>query len=205
MLASITPLGERGRNRRWPVTVAFYLVGSAAGGAVLGAVAGSAGVLLGRVARPSPTVVLVVMGASAAAALAVDTRPSRPVPSIRRQVNEDWLRQYRSWVYGMGFGLQLGAGVATVVTSAATYLVVVAAGAATTTAGLAAGVLVGTAYGLGRALPILMTARVTTFTQLRALHHRLSSWQPGARRLTLATELLVALVAVARAVTVVAR
>ena len=43
MLGSITPLGERGRGSRWGVTVAAYLVGSAAGGAALGASLGTLG------------------------------------------------------------------------------------------------------------------------------------------------------------------
>ncbi len=199
MLASITPLGERGRHRRWAVTVAFYLVGSAAGGAALGTVAALAGTVLRRAIHPSGTVILLVVGAAAAAAILIDTRRSGPVPSIRRQVNEDWLRQYRSWVYGIGFGLQLGAGVATVVTSASTYLVfVVAMGAPTVWLAIA----IGTVYGLARALPVLLTARVSTFAQLGHLHQRLSSLQPSARRLTLATELIVAVVAAGRAVAV---
>lgn len=43
------------------------------------------------------------------------------LPTTRRQVNEQWMHAYRGWVYGIGYGLQLGAGVATVVTSAAVY------------------------------------------------------------------------------------
>ena len=43
MLGSITPLGERGRGSRWGVTVSAYLVGSAAGGAALGATLGTLG------------------------------------------------------------------------------------------------------------------------------------------------------------------
>ena len=34
-----------------------------------------------------------------------------------------WLGRYRSWVYGLGFGVQLGAGVTTVVVSSAVYVV----------------------------------------------------------------------------------
>ena len=45
----------------------------------------------------------------------------------RRQVNEDWLVAYRSWVYGAGFGLQLGAAVATVVNTALVPLFMLAA------------------------------------------------------------------------------
>jgi len=40
MLGSITPLGERGRGSRWGVTVSAYLMGSAVGGAALGAMLG---------------------------------------------------------------------------------------------------------------------------------------------------------------------
>jgi len=47
MLASINPLGERARNRRWSLTVTAYLVGSVLGGAVMGALLGLVGALLG--------------------------------------------------------------------------------------------------------------------------------------------------------------
>src|SRR5205085_10612398 len=46
MLASITPLGERSRGRRWGSTIAIYLLGSLAGGVAIGALAGLAGALL---------------------------------------------------------------------------------------------------------------------------------------------------------------
>ena len=46
MMGSITPLGERGRGRRWGPTVGAYLVGSALGGAAAGAAAGFVGGLL---------------------------------------------------------------------------------------------------------------------------------------------------------------
>ena len=49
------------------------------------------------------------------------------VPGPRRQVNERWLDEYRGWVYGLGFGAQLGLGVTTIVTSAATYVALFAA------------------------------------------------------------------------------
>ena len=46
-------------------------------------------------------------------------------PIHRRQVNERWLDQYRSWVYGSGFGWQIGNGLSTYITTAAVYLMVV--------------------------------------------------------------------------------
>jgi hypothetical protein len=196
MLASITPLGERGRHRRWGVTVAFYLLGSTAGGAALGGTAGLMGLLARRAIHPSAMVALLAVAVAALGALAIDARQTGRVPSIRRQVNEDWLRQYRSWVYGLGFGLQLGVGVATVVTSASIYLVIVVALCAPNV-GLA--VAIGAAFGVVRALPVLLTARVKTFAQLGRLHQWLASLQPGARRLTLATELVAAVAATSAA------
>ena len=198
MLASITPLGERGRNQRWPVTVGFYLLGSLVGGAALGTAAGLAGSALRRVAHLSDTATLLVVALAALGALLLDLSRSGRIPSLRRQVNEDWLVAYRNWVYAMGFGLQLGAGVATVVTTASTYLVVVAALAPQS---LGPAVAIGCTYGLARALPILFTARVATFPQLAQLHQRMSSWLGSARRLTLATELAVAVVATGAALT----
>jgi hypothetical protein len=198
MLASITPLGERGRNRKWSVTVAFYLVGSVLGGTLLGTGAGIVGSFLRSAVRPSGALTLLVIGASALAALVIDSRRAA-VPSLRRQVNEDWLRQYRSWVYGVGFGVQLGAGLATIVTSAATYLLVVVA---LLSPSLWLAVALGTLYGSARALPVLLTARVTNFAQLGDLHRRLSSLRPRARRLALLTELAVAVAATGGAVAV---
>ena len=43
MLSSITPLGERSRNQRYAVAVAWYVLGSIAGGATLGLLFGSLG------------------------------------------------------------------------------------------------------------------------------------------------------------------
>ena len=45
-------------------------------------------------------------------------------PFLRRQVNEDWLTNYRPWVYGGGFGWQIGAGVTTYVMTAAVPLMI---------------------------------------------------------------------------------
>src|SRR5690349_5322358 len=114
MLTSINPLGQRGRGHRWGTTVALFTVASVVGGLTTGAVLGALG---------SWVSVPAWIGAIAcAAAVLLDlTR----VPSLRRQVDEDWLTRYRMWVYATGFGWQLGTGVVTIVTSAATYAMLV--------------------------------------------------------------------------------
>jgi hypothetical protein len=100
MLTSITPLGERGRGNRYAVTLTAYVLGCLLGGATTGVAARRVGSLL-------PTLPVLVLAGSAclAAALADD---ARRLPIGRRQVDEDWLTRYRGWVYGLGFGYQLG-------------------------------------------------------------------------------------------------
>src|SRR4051794_9408224 len=141
MLASITPLGERGRRRRWGTTVTAHVVAAALGGAAVGALAGAIGsLLLGDVSWDGRLAVRAVLRAGG---LGLDLLGK--VPGPRRQVDESWLARYRGWVYGAGFGFQLGAGVVTIVSASAVYVVV---GAAMATASPAAGAAVGAAAGL---------------------------------------------------------
>ena len=164
MLSSIHPLGERGRNNRWGLTVAAHVVGSWAGGAAVFTLAAGLGLLL-------PDDAVWAAAAVAAVAAAVELRSGR-VPGPRRQVNEDWLHRYRGWVYGVGFGFQLGAGLMTIVTTTAVYVALALTALAHD---LTAGVLVGSVYGLARSLPLLAAGRVHTGQQLAALHARLRS------------------------------
>ena len=89
------------------------------------------------------------------------------LPHHRRQVDEQWLDQYRGWVYGLGFGVQIGNGLATYIMTAAVYLVVVLAGlTGEPLVALGLGVL----FGLTRGLAILLGVRLTTPDRLRAFH-----------------------------------
>jgi hypothetical protein len=167
MLASITPLGERGRQSTWWVTVSAFLIGSGVTGALVGALAGGAGaVLVPASVGAQPR--LAALAISALAALALDARGAVPGPV--RQVNERWLDEYRGWVYGLGYGAQLGAGVLTVVTSAATYVALVAA---LISGGAGRGAAIVGLYGLIRGLTPLAAARVRSPGQLVALHRAL--------------------------------
>lgn len=178
MLSSIHPLGERSRHNRWGLTVAAHVLGSWVGGVTVFSGAAALGLLLPDVAA------LAVVVTVAAAALELRGR----IPGPRRQVNEDWLQMYRGWVYGFGFGFQLGAGLLTIVTTAATYLAL----ALTALAGsLWAGVVVGSVFGWARALPLLLARRVDRPERLRALHARVAASSGPVRRAT--TAALVAL------------
>jgi hypothetical protein len=188
MLGSITPLGERGRQARWAVTTGAYLLGSAAAGTAIGALAG----LVGAAAAGglSTAARLGILAAAALVGAAIDSgRTPLRLPTVRRQVDDAWMREYRGWVYGLGFGLQLGLGVATIVTSATVYLTVLAAFLA---GGPGGGALVGLVFGAARALPVLAVRHVRTPRQLGAVEARLRRLEPPARRLALGAQLALA-------------
>ncbi len=192
MLASITPLGERGRQARWAITMAAFVIGSVAAGCGAGALAGT----MGAVVLPSSFGTrqrLAILALVALVALAVDGGPFA-VPGPRRQVNERWLDEYRGWVYGVGFGAQLGLGVSTVVSSAATYLMLIAA---LLTGSVSGGVLIAGCFGAVRGLTLLAGAHVRTPGQLLVLHARLRRWRAPAERLGLVTLTAILALAVA--------
>ena len=124
MLSTITPIGERGRNHRYASTAAWFVLGAVLGGATLGVGAAVLAAGVGLLDL-SGTSALGVAAALAAVTIASDLNLGGfRLPSHTRQVNECWLDQFRSWVYGGGFGWQIGVGLATYVTTAAVYLMI---------------------------------------------------------------------------------
>lgn len=193
MLASINPLGERARNQRWGVTYAWYLVGSLAGGAALGALAGLAGAGLAALVYPAPRVIAAAVAAACITALALELHVAHlRMPTLRRQVNEDWIGHYRGWVYGLGFGFQLGLAVVTVVTTASVYLTIVLA---FLTRSLWGGLVVGAAFGLARALPLLAVVGARAPEQLRQAMRRATNQDRLAHWAMLAVVLVVGVAA----------
>lgn len=177
MLASITPLGERGRGSRWSLTVIAFASAATIAGAALGALLGAAGSMI-RSLGAGYDGRLAALAAVLAAAAALDTRAAA-IPGPRRQVNERWLDEYRGWVYGAAYGSQLGVGVSTVVTSAATYVALAAALLSATA--VEGAVVVGT-YGAIRGLTPVIGARVRAPGALFAVHRALERWREPARR-----------------------
>jgi hypothetical protein len=192
MLSQLNPLAERSRGQRYVVTATWFVIGALAGGATLGA-----GMLVLALAVEALGVGAgVAAGAAAIAALigaASDGRvlPWSP-PFNRRQVNEDWLPRYRGWLYGVGFGWQIGTGVATYVMTAAVF-VMIALGALTASPWVA--LAVGLTFALARGLAVLATARLSTFDALAAFHRRFHALGPIVQRAVIVTQVAVALVA----------
>ncbi len=179
MLSSITPLGERGRGSIWGVTVACFAAASTVAGAALGWLLGALGSLV--LDDVSGDARLIVLAIAVAIGLALDLGlGGLRLPTPRRQVNENWLGAYRGWVYGAGFGFQLGLGAVTVVTTSAVYLTLLAALLA---ADPAAGAMIGAAFGLIRGMAILPAWRVRTPERLLGFNARVESLAAVARRL----------------------
>ncbi len=184
MLSTITPLAERAKGHRYAVTCTWFVVGAVVGGLALGTAVAVSAAVVDAVAWTPATGAAVGLAASLIA-LASDTGlVGVRVPVHYRQVNERWLDAYRPWVYGAGFGFQIGSGVATYITTAAVYLVVVL-GALTGDPLVA--LAVGGAFGLVRGLAVTLTRRVTTPTGLLAFHREFGALLPWAERAVLAT------------------
>ena len=123
MLSTITPMAERSRGRRWGLTATWFVLGAVLGGATLGLLAVLGAVVVGAVGLSS-TVALGVAAVLALVAAGMDLGIGTEMPHHRRQVDEVWLDQYRSWVYGLGFGWQIGSGLSTYIMTAAVYLTI---------------------------------------------------------------------------------
>ena len=180
MLSSITPFGERARGHRYAVTAGWFVLGATIGGATLGATAAglsavAAAVGLGR----HPAVASSIAAAVAAGTAGVDAGLFGEVlPLLRRQVNDAWLARYRPWVYGAGFGWQIGVGVATYLMTAGVFLLLALA---VLSASPLAALTVGAGFGLARGLTVFLTAAAPTPARLRRLHALLDSIGPTVR------------------------
>lgn len=189
MLASITPLGERSRRSSWTVTTAMHTFGSLVGGAAVGALAG----LLGWLAVEGVSIRARVAMLAAALTAGLLLELSRGgLPGPRRQVDERWLDRYRGWVYGLGYGAQLGTGLVTVIVSSAVYVVPLAA---FLTARPLAGALIGGVAGGLRGVTVFAASGVTTPARLVAFHARMGNMERPVRTVALLVELALAGVA----------
>jgi MFS family permease len=192
MLSSITPVAEQGRGHRFGSTARWFVAGAVVGGAMLGGVMAALAEAVRWLALPGAAVVGVALVVAAATALSDSGVAGRRLPFHRRQVNERWLDQYRSWVYGAGFGWQIGSGLATYIVTAGVYLMIVL-GALSGDPWAALGL--GTLFGLVRGLAVFASRNVHDPISLRSLHLRLARLEPVSVAVTVATQVAAAVVA----------
>jgi len=196
MLSQLTPVGEASRGYRYRTTAAWFIAGAVVGGAMLGGVMAAFAAAVAAV-DVGATALLGTAAGLAVVAAAVDSGVlGFAPPFFKRQVNEYWLGRYRAWVYGSGFGWQIGSGVTTYIMTAAVFLAV-ALGALT--AGPLAALAIGITFGLVRGVAVLLTARVHSTAELFALHRRFDALTEPVRRAVIGVQLAVAVVAVGAA------
>lgn len=176
--AQIHPLGERSRGNVWGVTMAAFTIGSMMAGAALTSGLG----LVGGVLIDFGDSAMWIAGVLAVVAGALDLSPLKPW-TPRRQVNENWIGRYRGWVYGAGFGLQLGLGFAVFVMSWGYWAMLAIAFAS---GSAAVGALLGATFGVGRGLLLLLSRRSTTTERLHSFHRTMMRYKTVVFRATAA-------------------
>src|SRR5262245_19601562 len=192
MLSQITPMGEASRGYRYRTTAGGYVIVAVAGGASLGIALGLLAVVV-RALNASPATLLIAAAIAALVGAVVDSGVlGFGPPFFLRQVNELWLGKYRAWLYGTGFGWQIGAGVVTYIMTAAVF-VTIALGALT--AGPVAALVVGVTFGLVRGLAVYLTRRVRSTADLYELHRRFDASGEPVRRVVIGVQVAVGVVA----------
>lgn len=178
MLSSLTPMTESGRGNRFAITATWFMVGGVLGGLSLGALAAGGAAALGALGLELSSrlaigaVVAILTAAVDLGLLGID------LPIFKRQVNDAWLRRYRSWVYGAGFGWQIGFGVATYIMTAGVLLTIALA---VLTADVAQALVIGAVFGLVRGSAVLIGRSATTPAALGRVHQRLDAAGPASR------------------------
>lgn len=178
MLSSLTPMTESGRGNRFGVTAAWFVLGGIVGGLSLGLLAAGGAAVVAAIGIDLTT--RLAIGAFAAlATAAIDLGLlGIDLPIFKRQVNDAWLRRYRSWVYGAGFGWQIGFGVATYIMTAGVLLTIALS---VLTASVAQALAIGTVFGLVRGSAVLIGRSATTPAALGRVHQRLEAAAPASR------------------------
>ena len=190
MLSTLTPLSERSRGKGYFGIVSWYILGAGLGGALLGLVMAAVGSFV-ALFDPSNTVQLTI-GFLACLICIISDSPSigLTLPKHTRQVNEDWIDLYRRWISASGFGLQIGFGFATYITTSGVYLF------ALLTILLARpfdAFFIGTGFGFVRGISILFGVGIDTPKSLAGFHKKFDHLGELAQRLTLVTMVFVAI------------
>ena len=149
---TIGPTGHTGGRRITAAACATFLPGAIAGGLLtFGSLAWLGQLLHGAGGRAA----YVVAAAIALTAAALEVRGTRIVPQIRRQLPEHWRRVMPMPVAAALYGVLLGVGFTTFVLSFGVWAL---AGVSLAIGDPALGLLLGAAFGIGRAIPIVVLA-----------------------------------------------
>lgn len=152
MIETIGPTGHSGGLRTTLAAAATFAPFAVLGGALTFGLLGLAGEAAGG---SGGTVALILAAAVALAAAYAEARGLPIVPQVRRQLPIGWRRRFPMPLAAAGYGVLLGLGFTTFVLS---YGVWALMGVSLALADPTAGLFVGVAFGVGRAVPIVVLA-----------------------------------------------
>jgi hypothetical protein len=148
MVETLAPSGYAGRRRTTAIACATFALGAITGGAItFGGLA-----LVGHTLGASAPYVAAVIALAAAAG---EARGARIMPQVRRQVPESWRRVLPVPLAAGLYGVLLGLGFTTFILSFAVWAL---AGISVALGDPHTGLLIGLAFGAGRALPVIALA-----------------------------------------------
>jgi hypothetical protein len=154
VIETIGPTGHTGGRRTTVAACASFLPGAIAGGLLtFGSLALVGDLIHGAGGRAS----YLAAAAIAVVASMLEARGARIVPQIRRQLPEHWRRVMPMAIAAGLYGVLLGIGFTTFVLSFGVWAL---AGVSLALGDPTVGLLIGGAFGLGRAIPILALASV---------------------------------------------
>jgi hypothetical protein len=154
VIETIGPTGHAGGRRTTLAACVAFLPGAVAGGLLT---FGSLGLLGDLIHGAGGRASYFVAAAIAVTAAMLEARGARIVPQIRRQLPEHWRRVMPMPLAAALYGVLLGIGFTTFVLSFGVWAL---AGVSLAVGDPALGLLIGGAFGLGRAIPILALAPV---------------------------------------------
>jgi MFS family permease len=196
MLSTITPVAEAGRGHSFRSTSTWFVIGSVAGGLTLGFLTAGFATLVARLETTPGQALWIVALASLLAATSDGRLAGFHIPGHDRQVNERWLDRYRSWVYGAGFGWQIGVGLATYIMTSALYLLILIGGL---TAEPVVAIALGALFGLVRGLAVYLATGLDSTERLLWFHSKFESRREPVRQATIVIMATVAVAAAASA------
>jgi hypothetical protein len=160
---TIGPTGHTGGRRITAAACATFLPGAVVGGLLtFGSLAWLGQLLHGAGGRAA----YVVAAAIALVAAVLEIRGTRIVPQIRRQLPEHWRRVMPMPLAASLYGVLLGLGFTTFVLSFGVWAL---AGVSLAVGDQSLGLLLGAAFGIGRAIPIVVLAPLSgSATGIRA-------------------------------------
>ncbi len=174
MVETLAPAGYAGRLRTTLVACATFTLGALVGGVITFGGLGLLGQWLGAGGTGAVAVAAVV----AVAAAIGEARGVRIVPQVRRQVPESWRRVLPVPLAAGLYGVLLGLGFTTFIL---TFAVWALAAVSVALGDPQLGVILGLAFGAGRALPVIALAPVAESERGSAAHAAMAE-RPGILR-----------------------